>query len=30
MPAVKIVTFFDTDDGGLPPGLDPPPPKLLT
>ena len=30
VPAVKIVTFFDTDNGGLTPGLDPPPPKLLT
>lgn len=30
MPMVKIVTFFDTDRGGVPPGLDPPPPKFLT
>lgn len=30
MPTVKIVTFFDTDRGGVPPGLDPPPPKFLT
>lgn len=30
MPMVKIVTFFNTDRVGVPPGLDPPPPKFLT
>lgn len=30
IPTVKIVTFFDTDRRGVPPGLDPPPPKFLT
>lgn len=30
MPTVKIVTSFDTDRRGVPPGIDPPPPKFLT
>lgn len=30
MPIVKVVTIFDTDRRGLPPGIDPPPPKSPT